>query len=192
MTILATSRDDAPRVLAALLILVVSVICLGLSPLSGQDVPAPNRGGFTESMGVPPSWRWSLGFSARTHRQPDQDAQVGLYGFGGFYKDIMNPMTAGLGVIGEGYFGQRGAFDGFIGGLDGGVRLGLSSPVARLAFGWDYNVPDNEVDFFLSLIHPLKRGGIFVRGGTLRIDYLPGRNHSAGIGDRGTFSNGSS
>ena len=131
-------------------------------------------------MGVPPTWRWSLGFSARTHRRPDEDAQVGLYGTGGFYKDIMNPMTAGLGVIGEGYFGQRGAFEGFIGGLDGGGRLGLFSPVARLAVGADYNVPDKELNFFVSLIHPLKRGGIFTGGGTIRIDYLPGRSHSAG------------
>jgi len=81
--------DSALVLIAALSpICVVTTIWLGISPLSAQDVPPPNRGGFTSSMGVPPTWRWSLGFSARTHRRPDEDAQVGLYGTGGFYKDI--------------------------------------------------------------------------------------------------------
>jgi hypothetical protein len=151
------------------------------APLAAQDAVPPNRGGFTESMGVPQTWRWSLGFSARTHRDPDE-AHVALQGSGVFYRDILNPMTAALGIMGEAYFGQRGAFEGFIGGLDGGARLSLFSPVARLGFGVDYNVTDDEFDFLVSLIHPLHRGGIFVGGGALRVDYLPGRSHSAGIG----------
>jgi hypothetical protein len=31
-------------------------------------------------------------------------------------------------------------------------------------------------------VHPLQRGGIFVGGGNLRIDYLPGRDHSFNVG----------
>jgi len=143
----------------------------------------PNRGGFTVSMGVPPTWRWTFGFSGRTHRNTGT-AQVAYYGSLGLYRDIVNPMTAALGVTGEGYFGQRGTFEGFIGGLDGGGRLGLSSPVLRLAVGVDYNVPDDDLDVYLSFVHPLRRGGFFVGGGSLWIDYLPGRNHSAGIGIR--------
>ena len=110
------------------------------------------------------------------------ESEVAFYGTGGVYKDIMNPMTAGLGIIGEGYFGTRGSFAGSSSGLDGGARLGLFSPVARFAFGADYNVKDKEADFFLSLIHPLKRGGFFAGGGALRIDYLPGREHTFGFG----------
>ncbi|HSH76675.1 MAG TPA: hypothetical protein VLA09_13390, partial [Longimicrobiales bacterium] len=164
------------------------VIGLAALPLRGsaQEVHPPNRGGMTVSMGVPPTWHWNAGFQGRTHRRPGE-AQVAYYGSLGLYRDLLNPMTASLGVMAEGYFGQRGAFEGFIGGLDGGGRIGLFSPVLRLAFGADYNVPDREADFFVSFIHPLRRGGFFVGGGSAWIDYLPGRSHSAGIGVRLPF-----
>lgn len=164
-------------------ILVAGTIWLGPSPAFGQEVHPPNRGGFTVSMGVPPTWRWTFGFSGRTHRS-SAEAYVAYYGTLSAYRDILNPMTASLGIIGEGYFGQRGAFDGFLGGLDGGGRVGLFSPVLRLAFGADYNVPDDDLDFFVSFVHPLRRGGFWVGGGSAWIDYLPGRSHSAGIGIR--------
>ncbi len=83
-------------------ILTAGLMGLVCAPLAAQEVPAPNRGGFTESMGIPPTWRWSLGFSARTHREAGEEANVALYGSGGFYRDLMNPMTAALGVMGEG------------------------------------------------------------------------------------------
>jgi hypothetical protein len=166
---------------AASALLVAGTIPPG--PAFAQDVHAPNRGGFTVSMGVPPTWRWAFGFSGRTHRTSG-DAQVAYYGTMGVYRDILNPMTAGLGVVADGYVGQRGVFKGVIGGLDGGGRVGLFSPILRLGFGADYNVPDDDLDFYVSFIHPLKRGGFFVGGGSAWIDYLPGRNHSAGIGIR--------
>ncbi len=164
------------------LILVAGTLGVCAVPLSAQHAPPPNRGGFTVSMGVPPEWRWSLGFSTGVHRRPE--SEVTFYGVGGFYKDIINPMTAGLGILGEGYAGIRGSFAGSSSGLDGGLRLGLFSPVARLAIGADYNAKDEEFDLFLSMIHPLRRGGVFVGAGALRLDYLPGREHSVGIGMR--------
>ena len=140
----------------------------------------PNRGGFTTSMGLPPNWRWTVGASMGTHRRDGNDLTT--YLSGGFYKDIMSPVMAAFGVIGEGYGGRRGSFDSFGEGWDGGLRAGLFSPTARLGAGWDYNFKDSEADFFISLIHPLQRGGIFTNGGTLRIDYIPGRNHSTMVG----------
>ncbi len=143
----------------------------------------PNRGGFTTSMGIPPTWRWALGATAGTYRRGEGN-QLTTYFTGGFYKDIMSPVMSMIGVIGEGYGGRRGEFDSFTDGWDGGLRAGLFSPSARLAAGWDYNFKDAEGDFFLSLIHPLQRGGIFTNGGTIRIDWLPGRGHSTGVGVR--------
>jgi len=146
-----------------------------------QDVLPPNRGGFTESMGIPPSWRWAAGVSAGVHGQ--DDAKVTAYANLGLYRDLLNPMTAALGVLGEAYIGTRGTFWS-AGGIDGGGRIGLFSPATRLAFGADYNARDEEVDFFVSLIHPFQRGGLLVPGGALRIDYLPGRGNSMGVGVR--------
>ncbi|MFV2006306.1 MAG: hypothetical protein ACC667_02625 [Longimicrobiales bacterium] len=142
----------------------------------------PNRGGFTTSMGLPPAWRWALGASGGVHRR--DGSEVTMYFTGGFYKDLVNPLTSALGIIGEGYVGRRGGFESSREGFDGGFRAGLFSPTVRFAGGLDYNFKDGEGDFFLSLIHPLKRGGIFTNGGSLRFDYIPGRNHSTSVGVR--------
>ena len=140
----------------------------------------PNRGGFTTSMGLPPNWRWAMGATVGTHRRDGNE--LAMYFNSGFYRDIMAPVTNALGVIGESYVGRRGEFDSFGDGWDGGLRAGIFSPAGRLGFGWDYNFVDSEADFFLSLIHPIQRGGIFTNGGSLRIDYLPGRSHSTSVG----------
>lgn len=150
--------------------------------VGSQEVQPPNRGGFTVSMGRPATWRWYGGVSAAVHRR--DVAQAAFYAHGGFYRDVLNPVTASLGVIAEGYFGARGAFTRVVNATDGGVRVGLLSPTVRLGFGWEYSIRDGETDFFASLVHPLRRGGIFTGGGALRVDYLPGRNHSFGVGIR--------
>ncbi|MEJ2539025.1 MAG: hypothetical protein P8188_03400 [Gemmatimonadota bacterium] len=158
-----------------------ALAALHSGPLLAQTVLPPNRGGFTVSMGVPPVWRWSGGFSAGVHG--GDDSKVTTYGSLGVYRDLLNPMMAALGLLGEGYVGSRGTFSE-AGGVDGGARVALFSPAFRLALGADFNARDGEVDFFASLIHPLQRGGILVPGGALRIDYLPGRRHSVNVGLR--------
>ena len=75
-------------------IFVAGTICLGPAPLSAQDVPPPNRGGFTLSMGIPSEWRWALGFSAGVHRRVG--SEVAFYGTGGVYKDIMKVVSLRL------------------------------------------------------------------------------------------------
>ena len=178
---------NKPALVASFLSAVVAFAPAGLhvqSAAAQQRViqTPPNRGGFTTSMGLPPAWRWALGASGGVHRR--DGSEVTMYFTGGFYKDLVNPMTSALGIIGEGYVGQRGGFESSREGFDGGFRVGLFSPTVRFAGGLDYNFKDGEGDFFLSLIHPLKRGGIFTNGGSLRFDYIPGRNHSTGVGVR--------
>jgi hypothetical protein len=149
-----------------------------------QDVLPPSRGGFTVSMGVPPTWTWAGGFSAGVHGE--DGSKVTAYANLGVYRNLLSPMTGALGVLGEAYGGTRGSFAG-AGGVDGGARLSLFSPATRLAFGADYTGRDREIDAFVSLIHPFQRGGILVPGGTLRIDYMPGRGHSVNLGVRLPF-----
>ncbi|NJD19796.1 MAG: hypothetical protein FIA95_11015 [Gemmatimonadetes bacterium] len=154
---------------------------LGPGPARAQDVLPPNRGGFTVSMGLPPRWRWAAGVSLGVHNE--DAAKVTAYANVGVYRDLLNPMTSMLGVLGEAYGGTRGAFAESE-GVDGGVRLGLYSPITRLAFGGDYNAQDHELDLILSLIHPFQRGGLLKPGGSFRVDWLPGRGNSVGLGVR--------
>jgi len=171
----------APRTAAALLGAsgLLAVLLLPGSA-SAQDVLPPNRGGFTVSMGIPPAWRWFAGVSAGVHGK--DASKVTANANVGVYHDLLNPMTSALGVLGEAYAGSRGTFSQE-GGMDGGVRLGLFSPVSRLAFGGDYNARDHELNGFFSLIHPFQRGGVLAPGGAVRVDYLPGR-HSVSLGVR--------
>jgi hypothetical protein len=157
------------------------VALLASGEVSGQDVLPPNRGGSTVSMSFPHTWRWAAGFSGGFHGR--DDSKITAYANAGFYRDLLNPMTAALGVLGEGYVGTRGSL-AQQGGLDSGGRIGLFSPVSRLAFGADYNTNDGELDFFMSVIHPFQRGGVLVGGGALRVDYLPGRGNSFSVGLR--------
>jgi hypothetical protein len=179
-----TDLRRGSRVIALLAVLATATVTMpGFGPTraSAQEVLPPNRGGFTVSMGPPPTWRWAVGFSAGAYG--GEDPKLTAYGNAGVYRDILNPMTGALGVLGETYVGTRGAFSGS-GGVDGGGRISLFSPAVRLAFGVDYNFRDRDADFIVSLIHPFQRAGVFVPGGALRVDYLPGRNHSIGFGLR--------
>jgi hypothetical protein len=141
----------------------------------------PNRGGSTLSMGLPPTWRWSLGGTTGINRV--DTSELTFYVNGGLYKDfLLSPVTNALGLLTEGYVGRRGSFEKFGQGFDGGFRMSLYSPAARFAGGYDYNFKDQRGDFILSLIHPIQRGGIFTNGGSLRIDWVPARGHTTGFG----------
>jgi len=178
-----TFRLSSPPRKVALLLYAGGLVVAPLRPgaARAQDVLPPNRGGFTTSMGIPPEWRWAAGVSVGVNNE--DAAKLTAYANLGAYRDLLNPMTSALGVLGEAYVGTRGTVSEE-GGVDGGVRLGLFSPVTRIAFGGDYNVRDHEVDFFLSLIHPFQRGGILAPGGAIRLDYLPGRGPTVGVGVR--------
>ena len=165
----------AKPVLAAVIALSVTAALL-----SAQGTAPPNRGGFTTSMGIPSSLKFSVGFSGGVHRGEINEATT--YLLGSLYRDLINPAVAALGIRLDVYGGRRGSFNTWAEGWDWGGRVGIASPVARFAIGADYNGMDRDVDLFLSLIHPLKRGGILVDGGMFRVDYLPGRNHSTSIG----------
>ena len=93
----------------------------GLSAQGQVIQTAPNRGGTTTSMGLPPTWRWSLGGTTGIHRVEGQE--LTFYLNAGVYKDLLAPVTAGLGLLFEGYAGRRGSFETFGTGFDGGFRI---------------------------------------------------------------------
>lgn len=161
-----------------------AAVLISLTPLPGnlsaQETPPPNRGGFTTSMGIPTAVNFAAGFTAGVHRGDINETTA--YLFGSLYRDLINPAIAAVGFKLDLYGGRRGNFESWSDGWDGGARMGIYSPVARFALGADYNIQDDEVDFFLSLIHPLKRGGILMDGGMFRLDYLPGRKHTMAMG----------
>ena len=100
-------------------IVFVTLALFWVIPLTGESCvnaqetiiqTPPNRGGTTLSMGLPPSWRWSLGGTTGVHRLDGND--LTFYLNGGLYKDfLLAPVTHALGLLFEGYVGRRGSFE---------------------------------------------------------------------------------
>ncbi len=153
-------------------LLLVAPILLALppSPLGAQDsLPQP-----VKSMGQPPRLKPYLGafFGANAL---SGDVQPAGFGLAGVYKDLVPPLI-GIGAVVEGYAGSLG--DGF----DGGARIGLAVPVFFTQASVDYAIGLDEVDFVLSLLLPVHRGGILGSGSGLRVDWIPGRSQTVNVG----------
>jgi hypothetical protein len=63
-----------------------------------------------------------------------------------------------------------------------GIRAGLESPVLRFGGGAQYEFRENETRGYVTFRHPLKRGGVFWRGGQLRVIWFPGKDQSIRAG----------
>ncbi|MEJ2503574.1 MAG: hypothetical protein P8177_09740, partial [Gemmatimonadota bacterium] len=168
-----------PRILARSASIALAVLAVAVPAAAQTDLP-PERGGFTTSMGIPDAWRFNAGILSGVHGGEVNEAA--FYGTVGAYRDLLSPAIQAAGLLTELYGGRRGNFDQFDEGWDAGVRMGLFMPVTRLSFAADYSFVDDRLDFLLSLIHPLRRGGIFVDGGNFRVDWIPGRDHSLYFG----------
>lgn len=127
------------------------------------------------SIGQPPRVKphVSLGFG---FDRLEPDYQAGITGAVGWSYDLTNPILGLLGVTAELYAGQRGRE------LDGGGRAYLESRLFYVRAGIDWNARLDRRDFVLSVVFPTTRGGWFGRGGEVRADWVPGRNHSFVLG----------
>jgi hypothetical protein len=136
----------------------------------------PEAGGQVYQLGMPPIWKGTGGATFGWYR-PSEDNLLTVYAHGGIHKDLMSPIVgiAALGV--EGYAGYRGSGD-----FDGGVRGLFTIPSFRFGAGADWNIRDNETDLLLRLEFSTRRGGLFGTGSMLRIDWLPTRSGTLGIG----------
>jgi hypothetical protein len=147
---------------------------LATSLATAQDTTVPMVGEATKSMGLPHTWRPHAGaFLAWDQR--DSYNGIGPDVTVGVYRDLGNPVFSAIGATGEAYYR-------YVTLSDGGLRLFLSSRFFNLHAGADYSFRENDVDFLLSITGSPRRSGIFGRGGHLRIDWYPARNHSFNFG----------
>jgi phosphatidylserine/phosphatidylglycerophosphate/cardiolipin synthase-like enzyme len=124
-------------------------------------------------MGQPPRWQpYGAGLALANRGEAVPAASF----VAGVHHPILNPVTGLLGVSAEGYGTAGGAFPGV------GVRALAASPVLALGAGADWNVDARRVDFLLSYQTAVLRGGLIGRGSMLRIDWLPTRGRTVGIG----------
>jgi hypothetical protein len=121
-------------------------------------------------MGQPPRWKpwYALGVGQGQEAGADVTSFAGGLGV---YRDLTAPLTGLLGWQAEAYGGVAGSR------LDGGGRLLLRSPRFFLGGGVDFNLRRELLRAVVSLQVPPVRGGLFGRGGDLRIDWLSGEGN---------------
>lgn len=150
---------------------------LAVAPRHGNaqwDRP-PESGGRTASLGQPPRWRWQAGLSGGGLLEGPSDRLL-VRAYVGTSHDLLSPI-AGLAAIGlEAYGGARDDQ------IDGGARALFRVPYLSMGIGGDFNLRDRGLDLLVTAHTPIRRGGIILRGGQLRADWYPLREHSFTIG----------
>jgi len=139
---------------------------------AGRSVALDQDEESIRSMGLPSKYEPYVGPILVYDGQIDE---WGGHALGGVNRHLMNP-NFGIGIAGEGYLG---AVDG---DTDYGLRLLGVFDFLFLKGGVDYSFRSEETDFILSASFPLKRGGLFGKGGSFRLDWIPGRDHSFNVG----------
>ncbi len=125
-----------------------------------------------QSLGQPPRWKPFLTGGYGVDNTPASGSRTGGTLSLGLYHDITSPVTGLLGISGEAYGGQRGNE------LDTGLRLNLESRAFFLHGGLDWNHRTNAIDWAIGLTVPPRRGGLFGRGGQIRLRLVPSRDYS--------------
>lgn len=113
--------------------------------------------------------------------QSGSDTELGGQLYLGATKYLVSPVM-GLGLGLEAYGEKVAGLD-----FDGGGRAYSSIRAFNLHLGVDYKVRPDHFAFVLSVIAPLRRGGIFGRGSEFRFDWLPARDHTIQTGFRFYF-----
>ena len=139
-----------------------------------RDLP-PAKGSTTYSLGMPPVYKGRSGFEMAWYR-PRQDSQIAAMLNLGVSKDLGSPVVGIAALRAEGYIGTRSPY------LDGGGRGLFEITSFHVGVGVDFNVTDNAWDMLYVLDLPVKRGGIFGRGTTICLRWLPTRDQTFGIG----------
>jgi len=168
--------SHSPRIILAIIPVVFCAPVPGVAvPLRAQAPEPPGvwipEGGSPEpihSLGQPSPWGGSAGLSLGLARI-DGGTQPGATVTLGVQRSLLNPVTGALGVSAHGYAGYRG------GQPDGGVRVFVDSHALYLHLGADWNARDGRTSPVISTTFPPRRGGVFRRGGLLRIDLVAGQ-----------------
>jgi hypothetical protein len=164
-----------PRLQIRLYTLIFLFLFLSNPALLAQKSPLPEDSSLVKSMGLPQTWKPYFGPMGVWDRRGADDNLTGELNLG-IYEDYTNPLFGVFGVAGEGYVSSDGTE------VDGGFRLLGASRFFFLQGGLDYSIRNKELDFLMSYTTPVRRGGPLGKGGSLRIDWFPGRSHSFSFG----------
>ncbi len=140
-----------------------------------ETVEPPAKGEMVESMSFPKKWMPRLGVSYVLNRSGEEKHGGGELNLS-VYTDILNPNLGALGAVLEGYAGQSA------GDSRNGIRLMAAMKFFMFQVGGDYSFQNNKWNTIWSFQFPLRRGGIFGKGGDFRIDWFPGRGNSFSFG----------
>ena len=166
------------RAIKPLNFIVAIVVLAGfglVTPATAQRDLPPSRGGTTYSLGMPPVYKGRAGFEMQGYRPQTESDMAGFFSWG-MSKDLGSPVV-GIGALRlEAYGGWR-AQD-----FDGGGRALYEIPSLYVGFGVDYNGTDEEADFLFQVDLPLRRGGVFGRGSTFAVRWLPSRDQTFSLG----------
>ena len=92
----------------------------------------------------------------------------------GVFKPFINPIV-GVGLAVEGTVG-------YADGVTSGARALGSLRSVGLQVGAEVRFDERRTDLIVSLLPPVRRGGPFGQGGSLRLDWLPTRDHTLRLG----------
>ncbi|MGW8265477.1 MAG: hypothetical protein ACWGSQ_03865 [Longimicrobiales bacterium] len=151
--------------------------CIAPAAAQAQEGPRlePRKGKLITSMGQPSPWGYFV--AGDFGLQPiDERLFTGQFSLG-FERALLNPLMSVLSVTGEYFMGIRGNAGGQV-----GFRGGFELPVLRVGGGWQYEFRGADSRFYLSLRHPLRRGGVFWPGGQARILWTPGKDQALTLG----------
>ena len=147
-----------------------ATLLLGLAApgLAAQQHSAVDSLAAITSLGLPSPYRFYTGAGVGLQMAGDKSVGLTRAMLGGS-RDLTNPVPGLAGLGAEGWLGTRGE------ALDGGARLLFTMNAAGLQLGPDYSLGRGRTDLVVTVLHPLRRGGILLPGGGLRVDWMPGR-----------------
>ena len=139
-----------------------------------RDLP-PQKGGLTYELGMPPVYKGRSGFEMGWYRPQTASDLYGFYNLG-VSKSLGSPVVGIAALRLEGYLGVSSQ------DFDGGGRALFEIPSLYFGVGVDYNGTDSVFDALYTLDLPMQRGGLFGRGTTLAIRWLPSRDQTFSVG----------
>jgi len=150
----------------------IAVATFSVAARVAAQTTVPSTTAMTVSMGQPLRWRPYAAGLGSLDRDDRRSSSVLL----GVQHPLTNPVTGLVGISAEAYGNNGGAYSGV------GTRLFASSPALGLSAGADWNAGRGRIDFLLAWQTAIRRGGLLGHGTTLRLDYLPTRDRTFGVG----------
>jgi phosphatidylserine/phosphatidylglycerophosphate/cardiolipin synthase-like enzyme len=151
---------------------IIAAIATAPAGAAAQQLPAPaTPPPPVVSMGQPHLWQPYASGVATFGRDNGDDGGLAL----GVYHPIGSPVNGVMGLSVEAYAlaGAHGT---------GGARLLGVTRAVNLGYGVDWDAREHNFAFMLSYNTALRRGGIFGRGTTLRVDWIPPRSSAVDVG----------